>query len=184
MNKKSLLVVGMIAAAALSRLIDHPPNFTPLAAIALFGGACFSNRKLAFLAPMAAMFVSDLVLAYTRYHVLHMAAIQPVVYGCFLATTAVGLLIKDRRSVLQVGVGALVGSVLFFLVTNFAVWAGNAGHSYPRTVTGLAACYTAGIPFFKNTLLGDAVYTTILFGGLAMLENAMNWMRARAKSLA
>lgn len=182
MNKKSLLLVGMIVAAALSRLMDHPPNFTPLAAIALFGGACFSNRKLAFLAPVAAMFLSDLVLAYTRYHVLRMAAIQPVVYGCILATTAVGLLIKDRRSVLQVGGGALVGSVLFYCVTNFAVWAENVGHSYPRTLDGLAACYWAGIPFFRNTLLGDAVYTTILFGGLAVLENAMSWMRARTKS--
>jgi hypothetical protein len=73
---------------------------------------------------------------------------------------------------------------LFFLVTNFAVWAGNAGHAYPRTAAGLAECYTLGIPFFRNTLLGDAAYATILFGGLALLESAVSWMRARTKSVA
>jgi hypothetical protein len=184
MNKKSILLVGIIVAAALSRLVDHPPNVTPMAAIALFGGACFSNRKLAFLAPIAGMFLSDLVLAYTRYHVASMLAIQPVVYGCMLATTAIGLLIEDRRSLLQVGEATVAGSVLFYLLTNFAVWVGNAGHAYPQTAAGLAACYTAAIPFFKNTLLGDAAYATILFGGLAALENAMRWLRARTKSLA
>ncbi len=184
MNKKSALLVGFILTAALTRLIDHPPNFTPIAAIALFGGACFSNRKVAFVVPVLAMFLSDVVLAYTRYHVFNMLAIQPVVYGCILATTAIGLSISDRRSVLQVGEATLAGSVLFYLVTNFAAWAASAGHDYPRTISGLAACYTAGIPFFRYTLLGDAVYATVLFGGLAMLENAMSWMRARTKSLA
>jgi hypothetical protein len=174
----------MIVTAALTRLVDHPPNFAPMAAMALFGGACFSNRKLAFLAPILAMLLSDLVLGYTRYSIASMLAIQPVVYACILATTGIGLLIRDRRSVLEVGEATLAGSILFFLVTNFAVWAGNAGHAYPRTAAGLAECYTLGIPFFKNTLLGDAAYATILFGGLALVESTGSWMRARTKSVA
>lgn len=184
MDKKSVLLVGFILTAAFTRLIDHPPNFTPIAAIALFGGACFANRKVAFLAPLAAMLLSDLVLSYTKYHVVSMVASQPVVYVCILATTAIGLLITNRRSVLQVGEATLAGSVLFYLVTNFAVWAANAGHGYPADGAGLVACYTAAIPFFWNTLRGDFLYATVLFGGLALLENATSWMRTRAKKLA
>ena len=83
---------------------------------------------------------------------LSMLAIQPVVYACFLATTALGQLVTDRRSVWQVGAATLAGSVLFFLVTNFAMWAG--GQIYPLTATGLAACFVAAIPFFRNSLAG------------------------------
>ena len=139
-------------AAALARLVPHPPNVTPIAAMALFGGACFANRKMAYLLPLAAMLLSDLVLGFTRYGLLSLLAIQPVVYACILATTALGQLIKDRRSVWQVGTATLAGSLLFFVVTNFAVWA--AGHLYPLTGSGLAACYVAAIPFFRNSLAG------------------------------
>jgi hypothetical protein len=184
MNKKSVLLIGVIVIAALTRLVDHPPNFTPVAAMALFGGACFANRKVAFLAPIAAMFLSDVLLAFTRYPSPRQFVLQPVVYGCILATTAIGHLIKDRRSVLQVGEATLSGSILFYLVTNFAVWAGDGGHAYPQSAAGLVSCYEMGIPFFKNTLLGDAVYSTILFGGLAFVEQAAIWMKARARSVA
>ena len=94
--------------------------------MALFGGACFANRKMAYLLPMAAMLLSDLVLGFTRYGLWSLLAIQPVVYACILATTALGQLIKDRRSVWQVGAATLAGSLLFFVVTNFAVWATRA----------------------------------------------------------
>jgi hypothetical protein len=175
MNKRSIVLTGIVAAAALARLVPHPPNVTPIAAMALFGGACFINRKTAYLLPLAAMLLSDVVLACTRYGLLTMLAIQPVVYACFLATTALGQLIKNRRSVWQVGSATLAGSLLFFVVTNFAAWA--AGDSYPLTGSGLAACYVVAIPFLGNTLLGDFGFTAILFGGLALLENRVAWMR-------
>src|SRR5262249_16884960 len=147
------------------RLVPHPPNVTPIAAMALFGGACFGNRKLAYLLPLAAMLLSDLLLACTRYDIASMLAIQPVVYLCILATTTLGQLIADRRAVWQVGTATLAGSLLFFAVTNFAEWATRG--LYPLTTSGLAACYAAAIPFFRNTLLGDAGFNAILFGGLA-----------------
>jgi hypothetical protein len=179
MSKRSIVLVVIIGAAALARLVPHPPNMTPIAATALFGGACFADRKMAYFLPLAAMLLSDLVMGYSRYGFLSMLAIQPVVYGCFLATTALGRLVRDRRSVWQVGAATLAGSVLFFLVTNFATWAG--GQIYPLAATGLAACFVAAIPFFRNTLLGDAGFTLILFGGLALLENSVAWMRVGAK---
>ena len=175
MNKRSIVLTGIVAAAALARLVPHPPNVTPIAAMALFGGACFANRKMAYLLPLAAMLLSDLVLGCTRYGLWSMLAIQPVVYACFLATTALGQLIKDRRSVWQVGAATVASSVLFFLVTNLAVWA--TGRLYPLTGSGLVACYVAGIPFFGNNFLGDVGFTLILFGGLELLENRVAWMR-------
>jgi hypothetical protein len=94
MNKRLIVLAGIVAAAALARLVPHPPNVTPIAAMALFGGACFANRKLAYLLPLAAMLLSDFVLACTRYNPWQMLAIQPVVYACFLGTTARGQLVK------------------------------------------------------------------------------------------
>jgi hypothetical protein len=180
MNKRTIVLAVIVATAALARLAPHPPNVTPIAALALFGGACFTDRRLAYLLPLAAMLLSDLVLGFTRYGILVMLASQPVVYACFLATTALGQLIQDRRSVWQVGSATLGGSVLFFVVTNFAAWAMATGHLYPRTGSGLMACYAAGVPFFRNTLLGDAAFSAILFGGLALLENRLAWMRKDA----
>ena len=181
MHRRSALLVGIVVAAALARLVPHPPNVTPVAAMALFGGACFRSRKLAFLLPLAAMLLSDLVLACTRYSTSSMVAIQPVVYACIMATTALGQLIKDRRSLLQVGAATLAGSFLFFVVTNFAVWA--TGHGGALAESNLAACYVAAIPFFRNSLLGDAAFTAILFGGLALLEHRLAWMRDRTPSV-
>ncbi len=143
--------------------------------MALFGGACFVSRRMAYLLPIAAMLLSDVVLGSTRYSLWSLLAIQPVVYACILATTALGQCIADRRSVWQVGASALAGSLLFYLVTNFATWAG--GHLYPMTASGLAECYIKAIPFFGNSLAADAVFTTILFVGLAKLEDRVAWMR-------
>jgi hypothetical protein len=174
-NKRVIVLIGIITAAALSRLVPHPPNVTPVAAMALLGGSCLVNRKAAYVVPLASMFVSDVVLATTRYDWHLMLASQPVVYAAILATTLLGRMISDRRSPWQVGSAMLAASIMFFLVTNFAVWA--MGELYPRTGAGLAACYTAGLPFFRNSLMGDAFHTLVLFGGLAIVENRVRWMR-------
>jgi hypothetical protein len=180
MKKRTIVLAVIVVLAALARLAPHPSNVTPIAAMALFGGACFTDRRLAYLLPLAAMLLSDLVLGTTRYGILVLLASQPAVYACFMATTALGQLIRDRRSVWQIGAATLGGSVLFFVVTNFAVWATATEHLYPQTGSGLMACYAAGIPYFRNSLLGDAAFTTILFGGLALLENRWAWMRKGA----
>ncbi len=160
LSSRILTLTGLIGAAALSRLMPHPPNFTPIAAMALFGGACFSEQRWAFAVPLAAMILSDLVLG---FH-----GLIPVVYGAFALIGCIGLSLRRRRKAVPIAGAALASSLVFFVLTNFGVWA--MGSSYSKTWDGLVACYVAAIPFFRNTLLGDAVYTTALFGGLALAE--------------
>ena len=151
---------GMILAAAAFRIMPHPPNFSPIAAIALFGGAQFSDKRTAFLVPLAAMFLGDLVLG---FH-----ALIPVIYGCFALIVCLGFRLRRHRGAGSVALVALAGSVLFFVVSNFAVW--MATDMYSKTLAGLAECYLAAFPYFQNTLAGDLVFNTMLFGGLALAE--------------
>jgi Family of unknown function (DUF6580) len=167
MNKRLITLSTIIGFAALSRLLPHPPNVTPIAAMALFAGAHFRNRRIAFLLPIAAMFLSDLVLGFAVYGSA-MLKFQPVVYFCMLIAVAIGRLIRNDKSVLAIGSATFGNAVMFYLVTNFAVWAWGA--LYPRNWKGLVTCYTVAIPFFRNSLLGDIVFAAVLFGGFAVLE--------------
>lgn len=166
MTKQRLIVVAcMILAAAASRLIPHPPNATAITAMALFGGAYLSDKRLAFLIPISALFLSDLVLGLYGH--------MEVVYGSFALVVCIGLLLRRRRTPAAIGGAALASSALFFVTSNFGVWL--YGSLYPKTIAGLLACYVAAIPFFQNTLLGDALYTVALFGGFAL---AARWWPA------
>lgn len=161
MNKSRFcLLLGMVITAAAFRLLPHPPNFSPIAAIALFGGAKFPGRFSAFVVPLGAMFLSDLVLG------LH--AFIPIIYGCFALIVLLGFKLRQKASARRIFATALIASGLFFTVTNFSVWALST--MYPHTGGGLLACYIAAIPFFANTLFGDLVFTGILFGGVAAAE--------------
>ena len=161
MSKHRLTVlIGVVLAAAMSRLIPHPPNFTPVAALALFGGANFVDKSTAFLLPIGTLFLSDLFLGFST--------LTPVVYGCFALVVCLGLWLRRKRSAQRVAAAAVMGALLFFSVTNFGVWAFTPLH--PKTVNGLVECYVAAIPFFRNTLAGDLVYSTVLFGGLMLAE--------------
>jgi hypothetical protein len=160
----------MILAATAARLIPHPPNFSPIAAMALFGGAAFADKRAAFLMPLAGLFLSDLVLGFYT--------ITPVVYGSFAVIVCLGLWVRRRRSVGRIAGAAVMGGLLFFVITNFAVWA--MGHLYPQTLAGLVACYVAAIPFFQNTLLSNLFYSALLFGGLALAENRFVTLREEA----
>jgi len=160
LSPRILTPVAMIAAAAAARLLPHPPNVTPLAAIALFSGACLPGRRRPFVIPLAALFLSDLVIG------LHDQ--MPVVYGSFALIVLLGRLLRARRRALPIAAATLCGSVLFFAATNFGVWA--FGSLYPRTFEGLLACYIAALPFFGRTLLGDTFFSAALFGGLALAE--------------
>jgi hypothetical protein len=99
----------------------------------------------------------------------------PVVYASFLVSVAIGFWLRDRRSLGRISAATLLGAIQFFLVTNFAFWA--FGLYYPRNSAGLLACYVAGIPFFWNTLAGDAVYAALLFGGFALAERLFPALR-------
>ena len=172
-----LLLGGMIVLAALSRLLPHPPNFSPVEAIALFGGAYFAKRSAAVWVPLAAMFVSDLALGLVNggiYWSYFLSAGYLLVYLCIALSAVLGFGLRGRVSVLRVGAYSLLGSVLFFVVTNFGAWLGSP--MYPQTGAGLAAAYVAGIPFFQWTLLGTLFYSALLFGSFA-------WLRARSPAL-
>jgi len=172
-NTRFFALLGITLSAAAMRLLPHPPNVTPIAAMALFGGVYFTNRRTAFLVPLAAMYLSDLALGFFVYDFGWFHGFMPFVYTGFIVTVGLGLLIRCRikggsRTAPTVGVAALAGSVLFFIITNFGVWL--AGNLYPKTLTGLFSCYVAAIPFFRNMLLGNAFYTFVLFGGFALAQ--------------
>jgi hypothetical protein len=176
LSTRSFVLLGITLSAAAMRLVPHPPNITPIGAMALFGGAYFATRKTAFLLPLAAMYLSDLALGFFIYDFGWFHRFMPFVYVSFVATVCLGFLIRRRLTPLTVGGAALAGSVLFFVVTNFGVWLG--GGLYPKTAAGLLSCYVAAIPFFRNMLMGNAFYTLALFGGFALAERYLPVLRA------
>ncbi|APW63391.1 DUF6580 family putative transport protein [Paludisphaera borealis] len=164
---RPVFVAAAVLAVMAARLLPHPPNFTPVCASALFGGACFADRRAAFLLPLASMALSDLALGF-QFH-----ALTEVVYGCFLLEVTLGLWLLLRRRPLPIAGATLLGAFLFFLITNAACWV----YFYPRTLAGMRDCYASAIPFFGYTLLGDA---TLLFGTLAVAEGRFPALRERA----
>jgi len=174
-----LVLFGFVLAAALARLLPHPPNFSPIEAMALFGGAWFAHRYLALLVPLLAMVISDIGLA-----LLHGGSYASyfgsggfwLVYACIAAITVMGFGLRGRVSIGRVLGFGLVGSLAFFLVTNFGVWWGSA--MYPNDLSGLLACYVAGLPFLHWTVLGTVFYSALLFGGYELLQRRVPGLRA------
>ncbi len=153
-NKLGLFIAfTLIALAVVSRVMPHPANFAPIAAVALFGGAILP-RKLAIAVPLSAMIISDLFIG------LH--PLITFTWGTF-ALIALLSSAKFKQITPLAVLGSSAGaSVLFYIVTNFGVWA--EGRLYAQTFSGLVQCYYNALPFFRNTLLGDAIFTGVLFG--------------------
>lgn len=166
-NTRIIALVAVIAFAALFRLVPHPPNVSPIAAMALFSGAFLPRRALAFAAPLAALLLSDLVLGFY--------AGMAFVYASVALTVLIGWAIANQKSPLRIGGAAIAGSVLFYVLTNFGMWLFSG--FYPRTLDGLVACYVAAIPFFQNTIAGDLLFSALLFGGFALAERAVPKLR-------
>lgn len=158
-SRLAAILTAILVAASL-RLLPHPPNFTPIGAMALFGGAYLGRRAFAFAAPLGALLLSDLVLGFHGS--------MPFVYAGVALTVLIGWALASRLSAVTVAGAALASSVLFFGLTNFGVWLTSG--MYPLTLAGLTACFVAAIPFFQNTLAGDLFYSALLFGGFALLE--------------
>jgi len=156
--KNFISPILIILVAVLMRLLPHMPNFTPIAAMALFGGV-YLNKKFAFIIPLAAMFVSDIFLGF------HQAI--PYVYGSFILAVVIGLWLKNNKSAKNIFCASLISSILFFLITNFGVWAQGW---YPHTLNGLMESFIMGIPFFKNTVLGDLIYTGVFFSAYELVQ--------------
>ena len=171
MTRLIALLSAILAAAAL-RLVPHPPNFSPIDAMALFSGAYLSRRSiaLALAAPLAALLLSDALLGfYSGFWMTYLAV---------AAIALIGSAALGRRSAFRVGLAAVAGSISFFLISNFGTWALSG--MYAHTSAGLVACYTAAISFFQNTLAGDLFYATLLFGGFALAEHFAPKLRAGA----
>ncbi len=167
-----LLALVVIFLAGALRFAPHPPNLAPIGAIALFSGAIIRDRRIAFVFPLLAFFARDLFIGYHK--------LTLIVCASFLFNVAIGLWLRDRRSVSRISLATLAGAIQFFLVTNFGVWL--LLDTYAKTSAGLVACYIAGLPFFWNTLAGDALYSALLFGGYALAERVFPAHRTQSSS--
>jgi hypothetical protein len=181
LNLRFVTLVGITLTAAAAHFLPHPPNFTPLFAMALFGGAYFSSRVAAFAVPLAAMLLGDLVLGLLFYG-KQMLPLMPYVYCSFVLTVLLGCWVRRRHcSPAAIAGAALASSITFFLISNFGAWL--AFDFYPKTLGGLVACYVAGIPMAWNTLASNAVYTLVLFGGFALAQRYVAALREPAPVL-
>ena len=172
-----ILAAMIVFAVAVRLLINYVPgllpyNFTPVEAIALFGGAYFANRRLAFAVPLIAMLCADLVIATSlpREWIGDWLGTLPAVYGCIALTVFGGMRLSRRISAFRVTGYAFASAVMFFLVTNFATWLSAHAGPGAACTQSLAACYVAGIPFFRGTLVGTLLWSAILFGGFELIR--------------
>ncbi|MHC1774056.1 MAG: DUF6580 family putative transport protein [Lentimicrobium sp.] len=157
---RTVLIIVAILTAASMRLIPHWPNFTPVAAMALFSGAFINRKSLALLIPFSALLLSDLVLGFHSTMV--------AVYAAFGITVLVGFWLHNRVKFGNIALASIFSSVTFFLITNFGAWISGM-MPYPMNFPGLMMAYSAGIPFFNNGLIGDLFYNTIFFGGFYLI---------------
>lgn len=171
----SLLIVWFLAGAALLRLTmtGYLPNISPVAAMALFGGAYFSNKRLALLLPVSVMFLTDIALEFAfqmgwrEYAGFH--ATMPYVYLGFLLTVVIGMFLRNNVRILTLAGAGLLSSTLFFIISNFGVWA--SANFYPHTLDGLITCYVAAVPFFHYSIAGDLFFIAVLFGAYAFVQS-------------
>jgi hypothetical protein len=158
------LAVCVLLFGLLTRFMPHEPNFTPVLALALFGGV-YLKRSQALLLPLALMMVSDLFLG-----------LHPVIgftWGSIFLISCIGLWIRKSQSITRVAVGSLASAMLFFVVTNFGCWLAY----YPQTWEGFSSCYTLAVPFFRGTSASTLLYTVIFFGGYELLAGQVKKTR-------
>ena len=166
MNRQQLILLSLVVvfAAALRLVFNHFEvwNFNPLVAVCLFAGVRFTDKKLAFLIPFTAMVITDWIIGFHEQ-------MFPV-YLSYGLITLVGIGLAKRETVVNTLVAALFSSALFFLVTNLTLWYTHL-QLYPNTLAGQLASYTAALPFYRNALVGDLMFTTLLFGGWYLLAS-------------
>lgn len=152
-----LLALCVLVFGLLTRFMPHAPNFTPVLALALFGGV-YLKRSQALLLPLALMMISDLFIG-----------LHPVIgftWGSIFLISCLGLWIRRSKSIMHIAIGSAASAVLFFAITNFGCWLAY----YPHSWEGFLTCYTLAVPFFRGTLLSTLLYTVIFFGGYALLS--------------
>ena len=150
---KLALPLGLVFLTALARLIPHAPNLAPVAALALLGGSFYKFPK-SLIMPLGAMAISDLIIGFSPW------PITLSVYGSFTIIALVGTFLRQPK-IWKLPLTALSSSLLFYIITNFAVWLTSG--MYQQTFQGLVYCYINALPFLKNTIIGDFAYTIIIF---------------------
>ena len=159
MNKNNLIIIGFIILGVLTRIIPHPPNFTAIGAVALFGGAFIKDKKLSFIIPVFIMMLSDLILGYSMVI---------SVYISFIIMVLIGSLLQKKQNGIRIINTTLIASLIFFLITNFSVFLTSS--LYPKNIIGLIECYTLAIPFFINTVMGNVIYSLIMFYSFNIIQ--------------
>lgn len=167
-NKKNIWIfLSLITIAALSRLLPHPPNFTAIGSIALFGGMISNSKLMKYVLPVGALLLSDIVLSIvTPYSFFYAGIIW--IYMAFVLIVALGSYFK-KITIRNTILGSILGATFFFVFTNFGYWL--SGTLYPLTFNGLVGCYAAAIPFFANTLVSTLLFSSVLFGGLYFIDS-------------
>jgi len=166
-NIEFIVILFFVLIGVSLRLVPHAPNFAPIAAIALFGGVYFS-KKIALILPVLAMLISDIFLGF------YDPKLMVFVYGSFILCAVLGFWVKNHKKWYVIGESVILSSILFFIITNFAVWAFSPW--YVKTFSGLIHCYIMALPFFKNSLLGDVFYGFVFFSSY---ELARIWIRKK-----
>lgn len=179
------VISGMILLAAISRFLPiafpSMQNFSPVGAMALFGGAYFAKKQWAFIVPMMALWLSNLVLNnvfYTKYYPTFSFGFELAVFVSFALVVAIGIVILKKVTVTNLLIANVLGTVGFFLISNFFVWAG--GTMYPQTMEGLGMCFTMGLPFLKNTLLSNLLFSAVMFGTFEYFKMQMKELKELA----
>jgi len=157
MNNKLFYLLFFGVILALSRIIPHPPNFTPILASAIMAPMLIKDRWFGIAVPIVAMFISDVIIGFYSY--------QFVIYSSILA---IALVSPMRKNYVRLGIMSVGASVWFFITTNFAEW--MIWDYYPKTIEGLINCYTLALPFFKNTLISTCLFTGLLTFSIKYLE--------------
>jgi hypothetical protein len=163
-----LLIAALVAFGVLGRWFQVQWNVTPTAALALFAGFAFTSTRTALLVPLAILAISNLLLdSYNNFG--EMAA----VYGAFLIPALLGGLVRRDFSARRIVACTLASSVAFFVITNFAVWCYRRGDAYADSLSGLLACYDAGLLFFRWMLAGDLCFAAAIFGAYALAASPL-----------
>ena len=164
-----------VLAAMLLRLLPHPWNITPLGAMFLFSGATFRSKTESLAVPLAALLLSD-------YAVIHFAYggnyswFSPYTWGGFVIAGLIGWMLRPKITWARVAIASIAGSGAFFIISDFGVWV--TWKLYPISIKGLAECYVAALPFFRNSILGDLAYTALMFGSYHLLRHRQRALTA------
>jgi uncharacterized membrane protein YhhN len=183
-NKNAVIIslILLIVVSAVYRVLPRPAGlygFAPQIAMAIFGGAIFRNdKKWAFALPLISMFIGDLL-----FQILYSNRLSQLYgfypgqlqnYLLFAVLTVIGFLVK-KINVLNVLLAAIASPTIYFLISNFLVWAGRQGPrglGRPRTFNGLLLCYNDGLPFYPGSLIGTVFFSVVLFGGYYLLKKS------------